>query len=285
MALHRRDLLKMLGAMALISPSNILFSFQNNGNTGYYSIVKKAIEESWRSLPMNLLMEKIAFEFIDVPYVGGTLDSEENESCTVVLDKLDCVTYFETVMGIARCFKAKKYDYDDLVAEVQKTRYRNGVITNYTSRLHYTADWIYENVKNGTIKDITKEIGGEKIQFNTNFMSSNPDKYKSLKSNPEFVPIIKSQESNINSRTYYSIPKERLSHKINGVETSDIIAITTSIGGLDYAHTGFAYKNKEGDIQFLHASSSKKKALLDTYLSNYLLGIKKDVGITVLRVL
>lgn len=283
MDINKRNLLKMLGAMAIMSPLSSLHAINYQANDRYSNLVRKAKQESWRNLDMSQLMEKIALEFIDTPYVGGTLDSNEQETCTVVLDKLDCVTYFETVLGIARCFKANKYDFDDLISAVQKTRYRNGIISNYTSRLHYTADWIYENVKNGVIKDITQDIGGEKIQFNTYFMSNNPDKYKALQEHPELVPVIKLQEERINNRDYYVIPKEQLGLKIKDVETCDIIAITTSIGGLDYSHTGFAYKNNDGEIQFLHASSAKKKVTLDTYLSKYLSGVKKDVGITVLR--
>ncbi len=283
MNITRREMVKMLGALMMISPASYLLSNQNSGNTRYYEIAQKAKTEGWIKLPINQLMEKIAFEFIDVPYIGGTLDISEQETCTVYLDKLDCVTYFETVIAIAFCFRAGKFDFESLVAQVQKTRYRDSIIENYTSRLHYTADWIYYNVKNKIIKDITKDLGGEKIKFNTYFMSANPDKYNALTKHPEFIPIIKAQEKEINSRDYYYIPKDKLEKNIPGIQSCDIIAITTSIGGLDYSHTGFAYKNEDDEIQFLHASSAKKEVTLDTYLSRYLSRINKDTGITVLR--
>lgn len=283
MLLHRRNFIKLIGTASIVSPFSNLFALQNSGNPQYFKIVNKAKTQNWRNLSMSKLMEKIAFEFVDIPYVGGTLDMNNIERCNVFLDKLDCVTFFETVLGIAKCFRSHKYEFEDLVEQVQKTRYRNGEIINYTSRLHYTADWIYENVKNGVVRDITKELGGVKINFNTYFMSKNPDKYSALKDNPEFVPIIKGQEENINNRDYYYLPKDRLSKVIDGIETCDIIALTTSIGGLDYSHVGFAYKNEDSEIQFFHASSAKKKVILDTYLSKYLESKSKDTGITVLR--
>ena len=285
MNINRRDMFKMLGAMMLISPMSSLLSFNNSVISQYNELVNKATIKGWLGLPKNKLMEKIAFEFIDTPYIGGTLDTCDVEQCTVELDKLDCVTYFETVLAIATCLKDGKFEYEDLVHQVQQTRYRNGVIKDYTSRLHYTADWIYENVKNGVFKDITKDIGGEVIKFNTYFMSKNPDKYNALKANPQFVPIIRKQEEKINDRKYYYLPKEKTHRKIEGIETCDIIALTTSIGGLDYSHIGFAYKNDDGEIHFLHASSAKKKVVLDTQLSEYLAGKKFDTGITVLRAL
>lgn len=284
MNLSRRDLLKMLGAIALVPTIMPSFAFQNSGTPGYFTFVNKARQNGWLRLNISQLMEKIALEFIDKPYVGGTLDiSDTTETCIVNLDKFDCVTYFETVLGMARAFKFSKFDYEDLLAQVQFTRYRDGKIDGYTSRLHYTADWIYDNIKKRVVRDITKDLGGEKIQFNTYFMSENPDKYRALAANPELVPIIKSQEEEINKRDYYYIPKEKVTKQIDKIQTCDIIAITTSIKGLDYAHTGFAYKNEDGEVKFLHASSQKKKVVLDTYLYKYLNSNNKHTGITVLR--
>jgi hypothetical protein len=283
MSISRREMIKLMGAAVLLPFSGSLFSSQNSGNMFYYQLSKKARDENWIKLPINELMTNIALEFIDVPYVGGTLDMNETEECTVFLDKLDCVTYFETVLGIAKCFKAEKFEFEDLIHQVQLTRYRKGVINNYTSRLHYTADWIYYNTKNKIVKDITKDIGGVKIKFDTFFMSKNPDKYKSLTKNPEFVPLIKQQEDAINKRDYYYIPKSKISNNFQNIKSCDIIAITTSIAGLDYSHTGFAYRDKNDNLLFLHASSAKKKVTLDTYLSKYLANKSKDTGITVLR--
>jgi hypothetical protein len=283
MKFSRRDMMKMLGAL-MVAPAFVpLFANQNSGHPNYFPFVQKARTNNWLNLPLNKMMEKIAFELIETPYVGGTLDISETETCSVFLDKLDCVTFFETVLGMARCWRLRKYDFEDLEEQVRMTRYRNGKIENYTSRLHYTADWIYENVKNKVVRDVTRELGGEKIKFNTGFMSENPDKYKALSAHPEYVPIIKNQEDAINSRDYYYIPKEKLSKKIEGIQTCDIVAITTSIKGLDYSHIGFAYRNEDEEIQFLHASSAKKEVVLDTYLSKYLNSKSKDTGITVLR--
>lgn len=44
------------------------------------------------------IIETIAMSFVGTKYKGGTLDSKKEETCTVFLDKFDCVTYFETVI-------------------------------------------------------------------------------------------------------------------------------------------------------------------------------------------
>lgn len=65
------------------------------------------------------------------------------------LTGLDCVTFFENVLDMARIFRQGKYEFDDLLAAVTHTRYRGGKLDGYLSRLHYTADWIHDNVAKG----------------------------------------------------------------------------------------------------------------------------------------
>lgn len=256
--------------------------FANDDN--FNRISKLAQENNWHDLPINKIMLNIALEFVGTPYVGGTLDNNNVEKCTVHFDKFDCVTYFETVMAMAHCFKLKKYNTEDVTKAIEKSRYRNAKVTDYTSRLHYTSDWIYHNINNGNISDITKNLGGETIMFNTYFMSKNPEKYNALKNSPDLVSVIHQQEMEINSRTYYYIPKSKIHLKMPEMKSCDIIALSTSVGGLDYSHIGFAFIDRDGNLRFLHASSSKKKVVLDGFLCDYLDNKKYDTGITVLRV-
>ena len=78
-------------------------------------------------------------------------------------------------------------------------RYRNsGCATlDYTDRLHYTADWIYENEKRGYLKDVTKEIGGQSLKLDLSFMSTHPDSYKQLKGNPGRIAVMAAKEKEI----------------------------------------------------------------------------------------
>ena len=100
-------------------------------------------------------------------------------------------------------------------------------LMNYTSRLHYFSDWIFNNQQKGIIKDMSKEIGGKKIKFNVDFMSKNPKYYKQLKNNPEFIPVIEEQEKEINSRDYYYIPENDIEKVEDKIQTGDLIALTT----------------------------------------------------------
>lgn len=289
--MKRRDFSKLgliaTGAVLLKTP---LFSFFQGKEiyTGetvkiFRKIISKAITDKWDELPIGELMGKIATMIINTPYLAFTLEGPGPEICRINLKGLDCVTFFENVLGIARMLKKGRFSFEEFINEVTFTRYRGGVLTNYTSRLHYTSDWIYDNVKKDVVNDITQELGGVRFPLNVSFMSKHPEYYAALKNNPEYVNVIQQTENEINTRTYYYIPTDSIKEIEPNLMTGDIIAVATNKEGLDYSHTGMIIKDKSGKPKFMHASSKKKKVVVDNVISDYIKGIESDVGITVLR--
>ena len=243
-----------------------------------------AVSRSLSEKPLNEIIVEIGKSFLGTEYVAHTAEKEGEEQLVINFSGLDCTTFLETSLTLARCIKQNKFSFENYQTELTFIRYRDGKIDRYPSRLHYFSDWIYNNVKKGIIKDVTKEIGGEEKVFNINYMSSNPHLYLHLRETPEFIPIIKSQEVEISKRTYYYIPK----NKINGIEekiqTGDLISLTTSIEGLDIGHVGFAVKMEDGKIHFMHAPlAGSKVQISELPLSDYAKKIKKHTGIIVLR--
>ncbi len=249
----------------------------------FKTIIRKALVEHWSDLSIGDLVIKIAVNFVGTPYISNTLEGDGDEICRVNLLGLDCVTFFETSLAFARIVKKKKYNFQDLISEITFTRYRNGVLSDYTSRLHYTADWILNNEGKGVINDVCKLVDGEKLKFDVFFMSKFPEKYKQLKNNPHFVDVIAERENIINNKVFYYFPVNEIPKFEKYIANGDIIAITTNIPGLDYSHTGLAYRNDKNEVRFLHASSVKKEVLLDISLYEYIKTKKKDTGISVLR--
>jgi hypothetical protein len=243
----------------------------------------KAKKENWKALTVGERIVKIGLEFVGTPYIGGTLDSTTNEICRVDLKHLDCVTFFENVLAISKAVSNEKCNIKDIIANVTFTRYRFGKLNGYISRLHYTSDWISDNVQKHIVNDVTKDIGGEILNLKVGFMSQNPKYYEALKKDSTLIPKIKKIEDQINSRKHYFIPKDKVKSIEKKIKSGDIIAIVMNDKGLDYAHTGLAYLDEKGTLRFLHASSQKKKVLIDESLSDYLMSVKKDLGITVLR--
>ncbi|MEJ5262413.1 MAG: N-acetylmuramoyl-L-alanine amidase-like domain-containing protein [Ignavibacterium sp.] len=243
-----------------------------------------AIDNKLSEKPIGEVISVLGKSFINTPYEAHTLEVTDNEQLIINFSGLDCTTFLETTFALARCVKQNKTSFDDFKNELQFIRYRDGILGEYTSRLHYFSDWIYNNLKKGIIDDITQEIGGKPIKFKVNFMSENPQFYKHLKSNPEFIPVIQQQESEINSRQYYYIPESDIEKVESKINDGDFIALTTSDKGLDIGHVGIAVKMKNGKIHFLHAPQvGSKVQITDVSLADYVKKIKKHTGILVLR--
>ncbi len=103
------------------------------------------------------------------------------KSWLVNLSALDCNTFVENVLALSRCIKQSKTSFENFKDELTLIRYRDGKIDQYPSRLHYFTDWIFNNEEKDIVKNITEEIGGEKLEMNLSFMSSHPEYYKHLK--------------------------------------------------------------------------------------------------------
>ena len=244
-----------------------------------------AVDKSLSEKPISEVVVEIGKSFLKTEYVANTLEKEGDEQLVINLTGLDCTTFLETSLTFARCIKKGKTSFEDYQNELTFIRYRDGKIDKYPSRLHYFSDWIYNNQQKGIVKDITEEIGGKKIKFDLKFMSENPKYYKQLKENPEFIPIIRKQEEEVNSRQYYFIPEKEIEKFEDNIQTGDLIALTTPEKGLDIGHVGIAIKMANGRIHFLHAPLVRSKVqITETPLSDYVIKNKKRNGIIVLRV-
>ncbi len=71
----------------------------------FQKIVAKAKAENWTQLPIGEMMANIGLMLQGTDYVGGTLESEDGESCRVDFTGLDCVTFFEVALGTSRILK------------------------------------------------------------------------------------------------------------------------------------------------------------------------------------
>lgn len=242
----------------------------------------KIVDSNWTKLPIGVLITKVAQQLIGVSYVGGTLDGPGRETCSVDMLRLDCVTLFEVTLNMARITHLGKDSLADLIDAVTYTRYRDGILTDYTSRLHYTSDWIDNNIKKGVILDVTPSLGGEPFPLQLGFMSKNPKYYPALQANPEYVEVMRDVEQRVNRTNRFIIPVQSIEGVEHQLKDGDVIAIATSKAGLDYSHTGLIVR--EGNrARFLHASSTQKKVVLDVPIADYVKKTSTNIGITILR--
>lgn len=227
-------------------------------------ISNRAKAEHWSKLPIGELMGKIARELEGTKYIAESLDqSVDSEACVVNLGGLDCVTYFENVLGLARMIKQGGKTPDDLMKSVTFTRYRGGTVSDFTSRLHYMSDWIHDNEQKHVVRALSDLPGAKTLPKKIEFMSQHPNSYPQLAKHMELVPVIKTLEDEINKRPQKFVPIGSLAAAEPYLKTGDIVAICTKINGLDVAHTGLVIRTKDGIAHFMDASSRLGKVTLE----------------------
>ncbi|MCL1937277.1 MAG: DUF1460 domain-containing protein [Candidatus Azobacteroides sp.] len=229
-------------------------------------------------------MVKAALFLLKTPYAAQTLEVNDEEELIINLHGFDCMTFVENCLALSRAAQYPHPDYNYFVRQLKYIRYRGGIIQGYTSRLHYTTDWISDNVNKGTLEDVTYALGGKRFQPHVGYMSSHPEQYPALRDYPQNTAMMASIEKEINRRNiYYYIPRNEIREKQSLIKDGDVICFTTSLSGLDISHLGIAYHDK-GQLSFIHASTRYKKVIVNPEsLSDYCQMSKSNTGIMVLR--
>jgi hypothetical protein len=234
-----------------------------------------------KNTPIADLMVKVGTFFKETPYVAHTLEIVP-EQLVVNLRELDCTTFAESVLAIARTIKSKTPSFEQFAHELQNIRYRNGKIDGYTTRIHYFSDWIFENNKRNFIKDVSEEIAKIPYPLEVNFMSSHPASYIQLKDSM-LIPVIAKQEKEISARQMFYIPEGNLAEFEHLFMVGDIVGFTTNVKGLDISHVAILQR-VAGSVHILHASSTAKKVILsEETLEEFLKSSKSVTGIMVAR--
>lgn len=242
-----------------------------------------AVSRTLVKLPMNEVVVEMGKSFLGTDYLAHALEVEGEEKLVVNMRGLDCVSFYENALVLARCIKKNAMTFEDYRTELQFIRYRGGKIDGYPSRLHYTTDYFSDNEKKGVWKDITRELGGTWFEKTINFMSTHPESYWQLEENPDFLKRIKEQEEKLTKREKFYIPKEMVEDIEGKIKSGDIVGITTDVEGLDTSHTGIAIRQK-GALRFMHAPiTGKKVEITDVTLVEYLERNRKQTGIIVAR--
>ncbi len=234
--------------------------------------------------PIGQIAIEVGQRMMGTPYVGGTLENPKGEQLTVDLEGLDCTTFLENVVVMSRLVQQRRLDFEAFQAELTQLRYRNGQLQGYDSRLHYFSDWIYDNRRKGIIQNVTELIGGESYPKVINFMGTHRQAYAALTDDQLFSAILQTEQV-LNQRKRFFIPKAKLAGLEQNIEDGDLIAITTTVKGLDVSHVGIAIHH-QGRLHLLHASTDQKKVVISKKpLAEYMAGNRSQSGIMVARLL
>lgn len=233
-------------------------------------------------LPISDLIVEIGLSFQGTPYVVASLENGLEEKLVINMRGLDCTTFAETCMALARTVKLGKTDFESYIYELERLRYRDGIRDQYPSRLHYFSEWVHNNHTKGIIDDSANK-NGEKSDKLINYMSTHPASYPVLKDHPELIPAIAEQEKKISSTGFMYFPKNNIPNLYKNLKHGDIIALTSSIDGVDVNHVGIIVK-KGNEFYLLHAPLSGKKVLVsEGPITDFIKPESKNNGIIIAR--
>ncbi len=185
-------------------------------------------------------IDYISSKFLGIPYEDHTLTGDMNtpEVFTINLSGVDCFTYLDYVEGLA--ISKAFAQFED---SVKKTRYQKASVA-FIKRNHFFSDWVVYN--NDRIKDVTKEVGGDKAKSTKKFLNKKKDGSFYLPG----IPVVEREITFIPSASI----DEGVIDKMN---TGDYAGIYTDLNGLDVSHTGIIIKKKD-KVLLRHASSKDK---------------------------
>jgi hypothetical protein len=212
------------------------------------------------TMPFGEVMAALGSTFVGTAYVPHTLETVGPESLVINFRGLDCVTFVENVFALARFSRepgalesmqdrARAEDrYEALLTEL---RYRGGEVDGYGSRLHYFTDWVKDNEMKGLVSDVSEELGGVRDTEPIDFMTTHVDAYRQL-ADAATVVDVQAAEARLSGLGRFYLPQDRIAAASSAIRNGDVIAATSTVPGLDVAHTGIALW-VDGELHLLHA--------------------------------
>lgn len=229
-----------------------------------------------------------ARQLLGVKYVNYILEQTDEEQLIVDLRHLDCTTFVESVVALTVTAKKGKRSFRDFCKTLQTLRYRQGVITDFSSRLHYFTDWLQDNQRMGFVKWIQEPDPPFTATKTCTYtcMTRFWDKYKHLVADRSLIPKIAQCEANLRGTSFRYIPKEQLNagkERLSCIQNGDILCMVTSAGCLDVAHLGIAVWHGN-TLHMIDASMIHKKVTEEEKtMYEYQMTKPEQIGIIVAR--
>jgi hypothetical protein len=284
----RRLLLALVLAPFAVSAS-LPFDTIFKGRSKFDALVARA--EGWKELPIGERVAAVGQALVGTPYKSYTLEIDDHiESPSVNLNGLDCWTFFEAALAFARMIAEPREQWtpQNLLHYIELDRYRGGKCTGaYLSRLHYLEDWAVDNEQRGLVVDLTRSLGGVRVQHEASEMTHAWKEYRYLKADPSLLPSLERMEARVTGIPMYCIPIRKVRDAERKIQDGDIICIVSKDVGsyVSTSHVGLAIRDSNGVVHFMHASSPRNygKVIIDDEISRYLRRYTTDVGIMVVR--
>ncbi len=253
--------------------------------------VRFAAERGLADMEPGEAVVRLAETFVGTTYEPGTLEVMGPERLVINFRELDCVTLVETVLALTRFVRdqgaealadppAARAAYE---SHLTALRYRGGRLDGYASRLHYFSEWLADNEAKGLVRITTGALDPAVDPEPVRFMSEHPGSYWQL-ADPDVREEIAVMEARLGEEpTRQYVPQDRIADVADRIRDGDVIAATSTVEGLDIAHTGFALW-RDGALHLLHAPLvGRSVEISERPLAERILSIGSQDGIMVAR--
>jgi hypothetical protein len=256
-------------------------------------------------LPMGEAVARVGAMFVGWPYTPQTLEAPWIEAAAagqpmdgslerlvVNLREYDCVSFVENALSLTRFVRAHgtsllddpeaaRAAYEDLIVSL---RYRGEAMDGYASRLHYFSEWLSDNAARGGLELVHPTLDPAFDDEPIDFMTTHVEAYPALADDPESVRRIRQMEMQLNAELPRSwIPEDRIADVADRIHTGDVIAATSTVEGLDVAHTGIAIR-VDGELRLMHAPLVGSEVQISPVsLADRIVQIEAQDGILVAR--
>jgi len=269
------------------------------------SAVLVAAEAGVDYRPLGEAIAEVGSIFVGWPYTPQTLEAPWIEAAAagapmdgslerlvINLREFDCVSFVENtlaltwfvrehgVAALANPEEARRI-YEGYIRSL---RYRGGVLDGYASRLHYFSEWLSDNAARGSFALVHPDLDPAFDDEPIDFMTTHVEAYPALADDPTSVDRIRAVEARLNAELPRAwIPEARLAEVADEIRTGDIIAATSSVPGLDVAHTGIAVR-VDGELRLMHAPLVGSEVQISPVpLADRILRIEGQDGVLVAR--
>jgi hypothetical protein len=248
----------------------------------FAATLERAQQERLDTLPVGEVVARVGSWFVGAPYTPGTLDPAGPEGLVVNLREFDCVTFVESMLAFARLIRSGQSSFADFQDELRTIRYRAGRMQDYPTRLHYFSEWIQDNEAKGIVRNQTRALGGVVDAERIDFMTQNRGSYRQL-ADSGFFQAVREREAVLSRQPRYMIPEQRIEAAADRIRNGDVIAATSSLPGLDVAHTGIAFW-QDGKLHLMHAPLVGDSVEISEHpLAERIIDIDRQDGIMVAR--
>jgi len=255
----------------------------------FQAALQTALSHSEATDSIGPVMQAVGRHFRGRPYRTGTLDAPRTETLVVRFDGFDCVTFVETALALARGAQASDTTYAGFARRLAEQRYRDGGPVGYCGRLHYFTEWITNNAKRGHVRRLGTQLEGRPLRDTLDFMSTHRSAYDRFATDDSLFACVQGMETRLRAQQRRDpvryVPQDSIRAVYDQLQAGDVVALVSSIDGLDVAHTGLVYAHPDdgpNTVGLLHASLSDG-VTVSPDLQRYVQTIDRQIGMVVAR--